>query len=217
MADKTIRPFQEPDPNLHQRRGATNQGLQAGSVCHTPKRELFCKALGLIYKEEPGDNKLAGKKAFIARASKNASEPFDEEALRQLKTLFQNATGLPFFLHGFVPGVERFPDGTTKIYGYDVPVELDRLSKDGKTSIHGHGDDVSESKQTRSRNDDYTRSGVLPIIINESWLKIKKIEPEIYLKCVGFMYEQIFRSRKRLERATVPWNMPEVSGSETEA
>ena len=159
---------------------------------------------------------MAGKKAFIARASKNASEPFDEEALRQLKILFQNSTGLPFFLHGFIPGVERFPDGTTKIYGYDVPVELDRLSKDG-TSLHGHGDDVSESKQTRSRNDDYTRSGVLPIIINESWLKNQKIETEIYLKCVGFMYEQIFRSRKRLERASVSRNLSEVPGSETEA
>ena len=150
---------------------------------------------------------MTGKKSHIARAMKNATEPTDQKRVFQFKKDFEGATGLPFITWSTIPGINRNPDGITEIYGFKVPLEHDGAH-------HGFGDDVSESKQTRSRNDDYMRGGVIPIIVNTEWLKLNKIAQATYLKCVTFNHEQYLRSARRVLNATVQGDMPKIQGKE---
>ena len=85
----------------------------------------------------------------------------------------------------------RHPDLVVKIYGEKVPIELDG-------AVHGSGDEVSESKQTKYRNDDYVRAGFLPVIANEEWLKVNNIDQQTYMKCILFNFEQQLRALKRV-------------------
>ena len=87
----------------------------------------------------------------------------------------------------------RHPDLVVKIYGENVPIELDG-------AVHGSGDEVSESKQTKYRNDDYVRAGFLPVIANEEWLKVNNIDQQTYMKCIFFNFEQQLRALKRLKQ-----------------
>ena len=87
----------------------------------------------------------------------------------------------------------RHPDLIVKIYGEKVPIELDG-------AVHGSGDEVSESKQTKYRNDDYVRAGFLPVIANEEWLKVNNIDQQTYMKCILFNFEQQLRALKRLKQ-----------------
>ena len=139
---------------------------------------------------------------------KNATEPTDQKRVLQFKKDFEGATGLPFITWSTIPGIKRNPDGVTTIYGFKVPLEHDG-------SQHGFGDDVSESKQTRARNDDYMVAGVIPIIVNTEWLKLNKIAQATYLKCVAFNHEQYLRSCRRVLDATVQGDMPQVQSKKT--
>ena len=134
---------------------------------------------------------MTGKKSFIARAMKNATEPTDQKRVLQFKKDFEGATGLPFITWSTIPGIKRNPDGVTTIYGFKVPLEHDGPQ-------HGFFDDISESKQTRARNDDYMRAGVIPIIVNTEWLKHNKIPQATYLKCVTINLESYLRSCRRV-------------------
>ena len=86
---------------------------------------------------------------------------------------------------------QRFPDIIINICGFKVPIELDG-------AVHGYNDEISESKQTKIRNDDYLRDGYLPIIINHEQLKELKISEEIYVKCTIILFEPIYRAMNRL-------------------
>jgi len=86
---------------------------------------------------------------------------------------------------------QRFPDIIINICGFTVPIELDG-------AVHGYNDEISESKQTKIRNDDYVRDGYLPIIINHEQLKELKISEEIYVKCAIILFESIYRAMNRL-------------------
>ncbi len=148
-------------------------------------------------------------KSWENEARKNATEPPDQKRLLPLKEDFQTGTGVPFFIWPDPPnGINRNPDGKIKIDGYTFYVELDGPQ-------HGFGDDVSESKQTRSRNDDYVRNGHFPIIVNEQWLKNQEIEQIHYVKSVVFFLEQICRARKRLNRAVLSGDLPKVQSGKT--
>ena len=148
-------------------------------------------------------------KSWENEARKNASEPPDQKRLLPLKEDIEKGSGVPFFLWPDPPkGINRNPDGKILIDGYTFYVEHDGPQ-------HGFGDDVSESKQTRSRNDDYVRNGFLPIIVNEEWLKREKIDQKTYCKSVIFFLEQICRSRKRIGRAVLPGDMPKVQSGKT--
>lgn len=78
-----------------------------------------------------------------------------------------------------------------KMYGYDIPVELDG-------GVHGYNDEITESFQTKVRNDDYVRDGYFPIIINHEQLRELKISEELYIKCAIIAFEPIYRTMKRL-------------------
>lgn len=87
---------------------------------------------------------------------------------------------------------QRKPDLTIKICRYTVPVELDG-------GIHGYNDELSETKATKIRNDDYIREGYLPIILNHIQLKELKISEETFIKCAIVLLEPIFRTMQRLQ------------------
>ena len=86
---------------------------------------------------------------------------------------------------------QRRPDIMMKICGFDIPVELDG-------GVHGYNDEITESFQTKVRNDDYVRDGYLPIIINHEQLKELKISEELYIKCAIIAFEPIYRTMKRM-------------------
>lgn len=138
---------------------------------------------------------------------KTSAEPSDIKRVHQFKKDFEGATGLPFITWTTIPGIKRLPDGVTTIYGFKVPLEHDGPQ-------HGSGDDVSESKQTRARNDDYMVAGVIPIIVNTEWLKFNKIAQATYLKCVTFNHEQYLRSCRRVLNAGMQGDMLKVQGKE---
>lgn len=86
---------------------------------------------------------------------------------------------------------KRKPDLTIKICGFTVPIELDG-------GVHGFNDEISETEQTKIRNNDYVRQGHLPIIINHEQLKEMKIPEEMFIKCAIVLLEPIFRAKRRL-------------------
>lgn len=86
----------------------------------------------------------------------------------------------------------RKPDLTINLCGFTVPVELDG-------GIHGFNDEISETKATKTRNDDYLRESYLPIILNHEQLKALKISEETFIKCAIIVLEPIFRTMKRLQ------------------
>jgi len=86
---------------------------------------------------------------------------------------------------------QRRPDIMLKMYGFDVPLELDG-------GVHGFNDDLTETEKTKTRNDDYVREGYLPIILNHEQLKELKIPEEIYIKCAMIAFEPIYRTMKRI-------------------
>lgn len=87
---------------------------------------------------------------------------------------------------------QRFPDILINICGFKVPIELDG-------GIHGFNDEISESKNTKERNDDYVRSGCSPIIINHEQLKELEISEETFTNCAIILLEPIYRAKKRLQ------------------
>jgi len=87
---------------------------------------------------------------------------------------------------------QRFPDILINICGFKVPIELDG-------GIHGFNDEISESENTKERNNDYLRDGYLPIIINHEQLRELKISEETFTNCAIILLEPIYRARKRLQ------------------
>lgn len=87
---------------------------------------------------------------------------------------------------------QRKPDLTITICGFTIPIELDG-------GIHGSNDEISETKKTKTRNDDYIREGYLPIILNHEQLKALKISEETFIKTAIVVLEPIFRTMKRLQ------------------
>lgn len=87
---------------------------------------------------------------------------------------------------------QRFPDILINICGFQVPIELDGM-------IHGFNDEISETKNTKERNDDYLRDGYLPIIINHEQLKELKISEKTFTNCAIILLEPIYRAKKRLQ------------------
>ncbi|MBA4718951.1 MAG: hypothetical protein HRO68_07625 [Nitrosopumilus sp.] len=63
----------------------------------------------------------------------------------------------------------------------------------------GFNDEISETKATKTRNDDYLREDYLPIILNHEQLKALKISEETFIKCAIIVLEPIFRTMKRLQ------------------
>ncbi len=86
---------------------------------------------------------------------------------------------------------QRNPDITIKICGYTIPIELDG-------GVHGFNDEISETKKTKDRNDDYIRDNLLPIILNHEQLRELKIPEDLFIQCAIITLEPIFRSMKRL-------------------
>jgi|APSaa5957512535_1039671.scaffolds.fasta_scaffold06593_5 hypothetical protein len=86
---------------------------------------------------------------------------------------------------------QRRPDIIIEMYGFKIPVELDG-------GVHGFNDEISETENTKDRNDDYVRDGYLPIILNHEQLKDLKISEEIYMKCALIAFEPIYRTMKRV-------------------
>ena len=86
---------------------------------------------------------------------------------------------------------QRKPDLTIKLCGYTIPVELDG-------GIHGFNDEISETRATKTRNNDYLKEGYLPIILNHEQLRELKISEETFIKCAIIVLEPIFRTMRRL-------------------
>jgi len=137
------------------------------------------------------------KKQGIQVTNRKRTRPSDagriEKALDELSEIGYRALSGETLTNPNFIARSRHPDLVVKIQGEKVPIELD-----GGT--HGFGDDLTESQQTRYRNDDYVRAGYLPIIVNEEWLKVKNINQHVYLQCVLFNFEQQLRSLKRLKQ-----------------
>jgi len=87
---------------------------------------------------------------------------------------------------------QRRPDILIKMYSSTIPVEHDG-------GIHGFNDDISETKKTQDRNDDYIRDGYLPIIINQLQLEEEGITEELFVRCAMILFEPIYRSKQRLQ------------------
>ena len=134
-------------------------------------------------------------KQWIHKVTKNRSMPSDFDRISNLQAtlseLGYNSLRGQVLHHPTFIARGRHPDLILKIKGETIPIELDG-------PIHGSGDDVSESEQTRNRNDDYIRSGYLPIIINEEWLKQSGIKLKDYLHSILFNLEQIIRAKHRI-------------------
>lgn len=137
---------------------------------------------------------MSGNKSHIHRANKNRSIGSDSDRIitvmshigKGFNAAQYQTLKLPSGKYG-----QRRPDILMKMYGYDIPVELDG-------GIHGSNDEITESFQTKVRNDDYVRDGYLPIIINHEQLKELKISEELYIKCAIIAFEPIYRTMKRL-------------------
>ena len=93
---------------------------------------------------------------------------------------------LPRGKHG-----KRNPDILLNICGFTVPFELDG-------GVHGFNDEISETKKTKERNDDFIRDGYFPIILNHEQLKVEGISEEIFTKCAIILFEPIYRAMSRL-------------------
>ena len=92
---------------------------------------------------------------------------------------------------------QRRPDLTIQMCGQTVPIELDG-------GIHGYNDELTESPQTKQRNNDYVREGYIPIIINHEQLKAEGISEDVFVKCAIILLEPIFRTKQRLQQEESP-------------
>ena len=88
----------------------------------------------------------------------------------------------------------RNPDLLIKYDNQNIVIELDG-------PIHGYGDESSESKQTKSRNEDYEKQSILIITINEEWCKMYNYKFDEVAHIGLFIMEQIARARMRLNNA----------------
>lgn len=86
---------------------------------------------------------------------------------------------------------KRKPDLTIKICGFTVIIEADG-------TVHYLDDTITETKQTKIRNEDYVREGHLPIIINHKQLEELKIPEEMFIKCAIILLEPYYRTKRRL-------------------
>jgi len=140
---------------------------------------------------------MRGSKSFIGKAIKKSPRGTDagriDTAQTQLDSLGYKALRDETLTNPNFIARCRNPDLIVKLYGEKVPIEIDG-------QVHGFGDELTESQQTKWRNDDYVRAGFLPVIVNTEWLKVKNINQEVYMLCVLFQYEQILRSQKRLKQ-----------------
>ena len=133
-------------------------------------------------------------KSHVHRANKNRLVESDFDRKIQVQSYIDSGYSSAQFQtlktpHGRYQ--QRKPDILIKICGYDIPVELDG-------GVHGYNDEISETPQTKTRNDDYIKSGYLPIILNHEQLKALKISEEIYIKCAIIALEPILRTKRRL-------------------
>ncbi len=136
--------------------------------------------------------KKMGPKTAQNFANKKRTEPSDFDRVAIMHEAMRKI-GYPANTGQIVetPDYTIHPDGMIKLEGFAIPLELDG-------PVHGNSDDLTESKQTVKRNDAYVRSGHLPIIVNEEWLKVKGISMEDYLSSVVFILEQWLRAKRRI-------------------
>lgn len=135
------------------------------------------------------------KKQFIHQANKKRIQPNDFDKISEVQSIltelgYASFTSQTLYSNKFIAR-ERHPDLLINLNGEMIPLELDG-------SVHGSGDEISETLQTKYRNDDYFRAGFLPIILNEEWLELSKISKKTYLKCLLFNHSQILRAKRRV-------------------
>lgn len=104
----------------------------------------------------------------------------------------QHLQQLNYFPHQNVKIAGRNPDLKLRLYGTNIVLELDG-------PIHGFGDQVSESKQTRLRNQDYIINDIPFITINEEWCKFHGYKFEDVAHIGLFIIEQIVRAKERFK------------------
>jgi hypothetical protein len=141
-----------------------------------------------------------GKKSHIYKANKNRLVESDFNRKIQVQSYIGSGYNSEQYQtlktpHGRYQ--QRKPDILIKICGYYVPVELDG-------GCHGYNDEITETEQTKTRNDDYTKSGYLPIILNHEQLSELGISEETYIKCAIISFEPILRSKRRLSLERKP-------------
>ena len=142
-----------------------------------------------------------GQKSWVHHANKNRdtnSSTTKEEKIHdylnetEYKTIMQKKIFSPDFQ---VKGSVRNPDfWTIADRGFNQFVMLGEL--DGE--VHGFGDQVSETEQTKNRNDDFVRAGIPFVAINEEWCKTYGIDFGLAMH-VGFhVMNQFARAVKRV-------------------
>ena len=134
-------------------------------------------------------------KGWIHQTNKKRTQPNDFDRISEVQSIltelgYHSFTGQTLYSKKFIAR-ERHPDLLINMNGEMIPLELDG-------SIHGSGDEVSETLQTKYRNDDYFRAGFLPIVLNEEWLEVSKTSKKTYLKCLLFNHSQILRAKRRV-------------------
>lgn len=105
----------------------------------------------------------------------------------KLDDIQQHLQQLNYFTHQNCIIAGRHPDLKLRLYGTNIVLELDG-------AIHGLGDEVSESKQTRLRNQDYILNDIPFITINEEWCKFHGYRFEDVAHIGLFIIEQIVRT-----------------------
>ncbi len=136
-----------------------------------------------------------GNKSWKHRANANRTVGSDSDRIIQVMSYI--GRGYKAASHQTLPLPQgrfgqRRPDILMEICGHTVPVELDG-------GVHGFNDEISETKNTKDRNDDYIRDGYLPIILNHEQLRELEISEELYIKCALIAFEPIYRTMKRLQ------------------
>ena len=129
--------------------------------------------------------------------NKKRTQSSDSDRLTQLHDIFSQNKLAVFsnvtlnndkFIHQ-----KRLPDLLWKDGHIQIPIEDDG-------PIHGNNDELTESKQTRERNDDYTTAGFPFIVINREELKAENIDLETFVKCSRILLSPIIRSMNRIVR-----------------
>lgn len=110
----------------------------------------------------------------------------------KLDDIQQHLQQLNYFTHQNTRIAGRYPDLKLRLYGTNIVLELDG-------AIHGFGDQVSESKQTRLRNQDYITNDIPFITINEEWCKYHGYKFEDVAHIGLFIIEQMVRAKERLK------------------
>lgn len=135
------------------------------------------------------------KKRFMDEANKRRIMPTDFDRISELQSILSS-----YDYHSFrgqvikdnrFSGLERHPDLILNYKGETTIIELD-------SGVHGGGDEISETADTKRRNDDYVKCGYHLIVINQEWLDACKISLSAYIRSVLFNFEQSIRAKKRI-------------------